>query len=203
MRTFARRAACTSLAAMAAFACTTRGSEKESPESGAAALPRPDSAEQRAAPDTTSQVVEGGSRPDASAGMPVLTGVRIDADAAPEYESLLFTFRASALPRYKVEYVTPPLSDCGQGNPVPVEGAALLHVRFEPADAHAEADGRMQATVERDPPVTGAVVAQIRRICDFEGVVEWGVGVRQRVPFRVRALNDPPRLAVDLWRGTR
>ena len=99
--------------------------------------------------------------------------------------------------------MTPPLSDCGQGNPVPVAGAALLHVRFEPADAHGEVNGQMQATVEREPALSGNVIEQLRRICDFEGVVEWAVDVKARTPFRVRALTNPPRLAVDLWRGAR
>lgn len=163
-----------------------------------------DSAAAHARLDTTSQPVQGGSRPDASAAMPILTGLTLgDTSSGAGFEGLVFTFRAAALPPYRVEYVTPPLSDCGQGNPIPVAGQALLRVRFEPTDAHAEIDGQMQATVEREPALSGTVVEQVRRTCDFEGVVEWAVGLVARRPFRVRELASPPRLVIDLWRGGR
>jgi hypothetical protein len=185
-------------------ACPQAGGDRPRVDSSAVAAAGPADSAASTAPDTASRPVEGGSRLDASAGMPVLVGLTLgDPSVGPDFESLVFTFRATALPRYRVEYVTPPLNDCGQGNPVPVAGQALLHVRFEPTDAHADVDGRMQATVEREPALTGAVVKQVRRICDFEGVVEWGVGLEARRPFRVRELTAPPRLVVDLWRGNR
>jgi hypothetical protein len=190
-------------AGVLAAGCGPRERQAADSTAGTAAATA-DSSAASARPDTTSQPVQGGSRPDASAGTPVLVGLTLgDSASGAEFESLVFTFRAAAVPPYGVEYVTPPLSDCGQGNPLPVTGQALMRVRFEPTDAHAEVDGRMQATVERDPALRGAVVEQVRRTCDFEAVVEWAVGLVAHRPFRVRELAAPPRLVIDLWRGGR
>jgi hypothetical protein len=43
-----------------------------------------------------------------------------------------------------------------------------------------------------------SVAKEAVRIGDFEAVLVWAVGVDERVDFRVRTLDAPPRLVVDL-----
>ena len=40
-------------------------------------------------------------------------------------------------------------------------------------------------------------VAELVRSGSFEGVLTWVAGLRDRVDFRVRTLNAPPRVVVD------
>ena len=41
-------------------------------------------------------------------------------------------------------------------------------------------------------------LVEMRMVCDFEGQVEWVLGVRSPREFRVLELFDPARLAIDV-----
>lgn len=115
------------------------------------------------------------------------------------FDRLVLEFEGDELPRYHVEYVDRPARQCGSGNEVRVAGDGWLRVRMEPARAH---DDRGRATVSvRAPQPQLPVVRELRLTCDFEGQVEWVVGVSSPNRYRVLELHAPARLVVDVGHG--
>lgn len=109
-----------------------------------------------------------------------------DAATVEDGRRLVLGFRGDSTPALDVAYVTEPVVQCGSGEPVAVAGAAVLHIRMSPTDAH-EFDGeRAIVTVQdRHRVLDGPLLMQLTMTCDFEAQVEWVVGLSRRVPFRV------------------
>lgn len=97
---------------------------------------------------------------------------------------------------YRVAYVDAPVLSCGSGEPVTLEGGAVLTVTLLPAVAHSEDGKSLLATKQLKPGHIS--VKSMEQICDFEGRVTWAIGVRERLPVRVSLLKDPARLVVDV-----
>ena len=115
----------------------------------------------------------------------VLRGVT--AASGPGYDRVVFGFAEDSIPGYHIEYTTKPVRRCGSGDPVTVAGAGKLVVRFEPAQAH---DERGNSTiVERERTLSLPAAKDMKLICDFEGQVEWVLGVVAAGPYRV--LDSP------------
>jgi hypothetical protein len=117
---------------------------------------------------------------------------------APGYDRVVFEFAGDSVPGYHVEYATTTVRRCGSGDPVAIAGAARLVVRFEPAQAH---DAQGNATpAERDRALGLPAVREMKLVCDFEGQVEWVLGVAGggAWPYRVSELTRPARLVVDI-----
>jgi hypothetical protein len=112
------------------------------------------------------------------------------------YDRVVFQFTGDSVPGYSVEYATAPVQRCGSGDPVSVAGAGRLVVRFEPARAHDE-QGHV-APLERDRALGLPTVKALKLVCDFEGQVEWVLGVATAAPFRVSELTGPARLVLDV-----
>lgn len=125
---------------------------------------------------------------------PVLTDVRTGAHS--DYDRITFEFDGSLRPHYRVEYITPPATGCGSGEPATIAGAALLQVRFTPANAHDEQGALTIDATEVTPALTTLLEAE--ETCDFEADVQWALGLSQEVDFRVLELDNPPRIAVDV-----
>ena len=97
----------------------------------------------------------------------------------------------------------PTYVDAQLGNRIEVAGGAVLAVRMEPASGFdlGTAEGRL---VYKGPRrIEGAdagtsIVKEVVRSGDFEAVLSWAIGVEQQADFRVRALENPARLVVDL-----
>lgn len=130
-----------------------------------------------------------------------LTAVR--AAASPEQargSRVVFEFD-SVVPGYKIDYIKGPVTEDGSGNDVAVDGAVLLEVRFENAAA-ARLEGekvvRTYTGPDRVKPSGDGVVSEVVDAGDFEGLLTWVVGLRQRVPaLSVSALSEPSRLVID------
>jgi hypothetical protein len=135
------------------------------------------------------------SNPDPLRGSALLRDVRIGVH--PEeggWDRIVFEF-AGDLPPGRVEYVQD-VSACGSGMPVPLRGAAILAVRFDQTAAHTEAG---QPTIARNMiPGPGETILEARQTCDFEGHVEWALGVKGRQRFKVTLLDNPRRVAIDI-----
>ncbi|MGH7699275.1 MAG: AMIN-like domain-containing (lipo)protein [Gemmatimonadales bacterium] len=126
----------------------------------------------------------------------LLRGVSVDSMAT--YDRIVFEF-ADTVPGYHVEYATRPVVRCGSGDPVTVAGTARLVVRLQPARAH---DDRGNSSVERRAWSPGLpAVKEMTLICDFEGQVEWVLGVGATRPYRVTETDEPPRVILDVRRG--
>ena len=122
--------------------------------------------------------------------------VEVDDDACQDFERFVFEFEGG-VPGYKVRYVDKPIRDCGAGNVVPVAGDAWLKIAFTPAQAHTLSTGEVTVD-DRNQMFDHTNARQLVQVCDFEGHVEWVLGVRFPGRFRVTELTDPPRIVVDV-----
>lgn len=121
------------------------------------------------------------------------------------FERVVFDFGTAPLPGYHVRYIVPPAQDCGSGAEVVLAGSSVLSIRFESAQAHDErGDGVMQATVtSRDRALGYPIIRQLRLVCDFEGSLEWVLGLTAQRPYRLLRLENPARLALDIEAAVR
>lgn len=117
---------------------------------------------------------------------PVLTGVRHGRH--DRYDRVVFDF-AGGTPAYRVEYA--PLVGIGTGAPIPLAGPADLRVTFIGVPATT-----LDTRAVLDPAYP--TLRQVRFGGAFEGRVLAGLGLADRVGFRVLRLSDPPRIAVDV-----
>jgi hypothetical protein len=165
-------AALVALVAAPAPACTA----DVSAPARAASLPAPT----RTAPVTgTATAAPDGRHP------PTLVGVRYGRHAA--YDRTVFDFTGGT-PNYRVAYG--PLVGVGTGEPIPLAGPADLSITFD--------GGPAALDLRRVYRPALPTLRQIRSGGAFEGRTLFGLGLADRVGFRVLRLTDPPRLAVDV-----
>jgi len=133
---------------------------------------------------------------------PVLRAVETTPGAPGSgYDRIVFEFTGGgdSLPGYRVEYTTRPVQRCGSGDPVMVAGTGRLVVRFEPAQAHDEHGNMTPAERHRMPGLPA--VRELTLVCDFEGQVEWVLGIVTPSAYRVSELRKPARLVLDVRHG--
>ncbi|HEY6110246.1 MAG TPA: hypothetical protein VIV56_15205, partial [Gemmatimonadales bacterium] len=114
----------------------------------------------------------------------------------PGFDRVVFEFSGSGLPGYQVQYATEPIRACGSGAAIPLAGSGRLAVRFEPAQAH-DTLGRVTSAERALAPRLQQVI-ELKLVCDFEGQVEWALGLAARRPFRVLEDSQPLRVIVDV-----
>ncbi len=124
----------------------------------------------------------------------VLKGVRIGRH--DDWDRIVYEFEGDRFPGYHLEYIDRPIRRCGSGEVVSMEGSGWLQVHFYPAQAHTEA-GKATVT-ERRKKTDLPVLEEAALVCDFEGVVEWVLGLDTPNRFRALELADPTRLVVDV-----
>jgi len=137
--------------------------------------------------------------------MPRAELVAVRAAHQPGFDRVVFEFRGAA-PGFRVEYGNKPVTQDGSGDEVPLQGRYALYVRMDNATSwHFDDDG--DAVEESGPSYTGpkrirpggtTVVRELVQSGDFEGVLNWAIGVDTKVGFRVRKLANPPRLMIEL-----
>ncbi len=120
----------------------------------------------------------------------------VETSAQAGYDRVVFEFAGDSVPGYHVEYATKTVRRCGSGDPVTVKGAGRLIVRFEPARAH---DDQGQPVIERERALGLPAVAEMKLICDFEGQIEWVLGVTAAAaPYRISEQLAPARLVLEI-----
>ena len=152
-------------------------------------------------------VTEPGIDPMAGAGTGTVTVERaiavshlvaVRADRHEGFDRVVFEFD-SAVPGYTVGYATKPITEDGSGREVSIAGEHVVEARMTPASG-VNLDGEQVVPTYTGPnrfsPMTPEV-AELVRTGDFEAVLTWAVGLRDRVDFRVTELTAPPRLVVD------
>jgi hypothetical protein len=118
------------------------------------------------------------------------------------YDRVVFQFRDTGLPGYRVEYVQPPLTEDGSGDPVDVAGNVFVVVRMEPASGFDLNSGEGDLVYKGPKRISGSsagatVVKEVVRTGDFEAVLSWAVGLDSKADFRVTTAASPSRLIVD------
>ena len=124
----------------------------------------------------------------------ILRAVRLAPHAA--YDRVVFEFAGDSAPGYEVEYADRPIRRCGSGDTVSLMGTGYLVVRFEPAQMHDERGNPTVARREWTPRLRAA--NEIKLVCDFEGQVEWVLGLPARRRYRVLETAAPARVIIDL-----
>ena len=99
-----------------------------------------------------------------------------------------------ARPQYDVRYVKRIVQD-GSGAPVRLEGKRRIRIVIRNGRAHTNAGAPLVPRV-RTPHCPN--LRQVKLAGDFEGVVTFGLGLRNRNGFRVFLLREPGRLVVDV-----
>lgn len=166
---------------------------EESPEPGASsdagASPEAPEAEGPAFvdPATVAEAPPGGEH------MLAVTDVRVGDNGT--FDRVVFDLDGEGTPGWRVEYVDEALDD-GSGNPVPVEGAAVLQVRI--AGTGMPFDTGIEEYSGDPVTVSGDAVQQVVYRFVFEGYTSAFIGVDEQRPFRVFVLQDPLRLVVDV-----
>jgi len=139
------------------------------------------------------------------AGTGVGVGLLSDVRAARHegFDRVVFQF-ANHVPAFSVRYVNRPVIADGSGDEVAVSGAYVLQVHMEPASgvdlSVVDPSGAITVTYtgpKRFSPDTPQV-AELVQIGDFEAVLAWAIGVRDRADFRVSTLSSPARLIIDI-----
>lgn len=129
----------------------------------------------------------------------VLRRVRLGRHA--KWDRVVFEFArgVAGSPGYKVEYDTPPFHLGESDKVVKVAGSAFLSVRLINAQAHTDA-GRV-SVVGNVSRLRTPLVRELRQTYDFEGQVEYIIGLQKPGRrFRVFHLTQPSRLVIDVER---
>jgi hypothetical protein len=114
----------------------------------------------------------------------------------PGFDRVTFQFRGGQPTSHSVRYVSS-LTEDPSGRPLHLAGGVILQVVFQGLNAHDPDTGRSTVTSTCSSPGLPSL-KQVAPAGDFEAVVTYGLGVAQRVPFKVLQLSNPPRLAIDL-----
>jgi len=135
----------------------------------------------------------------AGTGVPAALLRSVTAASAVGYDRVVFELASDTPPGYRVQYAAGPVRSCGSGDVVSVAGSARLVMHLEPARAHDD-QGNPQPR-ERDLMLGLPSVREAKLVCDFEGQVEWVLGVTTTEPYRVTELTGPARLLLDVKQG--
>ncbi|MFC5908098.1 AMIN-like domain-containing (lipo)protein [Streptacidiphilus monticola] len=113
----------------------------------------------------------------------------------PGYDRIVLDIKGP-LPRVSVIRVDQVRYD-PSGKPVPLRGSFFLRIRLAPAAAHDSAGHN----VYRGPRLVALNLPHLRGFAlagDFEGVVGFGVGVRDHGAVHVFTLQNPNRVVMDV-----
>ena len=194
-----RRTAAFVLLAVALGGCRT--TDNPTVEAGDTTAPTTGSTVPVTTPPSTAAPVTPPISVPALAERAYLTAVRVAATDSGG-SRVVFEFDP-VVPGYLVDYIVRPVTEDGSGEEVTVEGDALLQVRMENASG-ARIEGekviRTYTGPDRVPATgTGGVVTEAVDTGDFEGVVNWTVGLRKKAPaITVTTLSGPSRLVIDV-----
>jgi hypothetical protein len=111
-------------------------------------------------------------------------------------DSVRFTFEnaGTAVPSCTVEYKPGPFSQDASGKPVAVSGAAFVSVRCEPAYGYDFVTSTPTYTGPKRVTATGTKhVTEVVETGDFEGVLNWVIGLDAQRSFGITAGGVPTR----------
>jgi hypothetical protein len=118
----------------------------------------------------------------------------------PGYDRFVLEFD-DVVPGYEVRYVDGPVIADPSGETVVVRGDHALAIRLEPSsgyDMRNDPAGPSYTGPTRIRAASTTVVREAVETGDFEGVLQWVLGIDGEQPFLVTELSSPPRLVVDV-----
>ena len=128
-------------------------------------------------------------------GMVQLVAVRLG--QRDGYDRLVFEF-TDAVPTYTIGYRPLPAHADGSGDEIPLPGAsAFVQVTLTGATGSGWGGGPRTYFGPSTLTADTVVVTEAKAAGDFEAVLNWVVGLRSEVAFRVSVLDGPPRLVID------
>ncbi len=113
------------------------------------------------------------------------------------FDRTVFEFQVG-LPGYRIEYVEPPFVADGSGLPVYIAGTAFIRARFEPAAGHDPSTGDLTYDGPLEIASDLPALVELERTGDFEGQLNWVLGLSEKVAFRVTELEAPFRVVIDV-----
>jgi hypothetical protein len=127
----------------------------------------------------------------------LLTKVSRVGDNCVDHVVFDFVTNGPGLPGYTITYANPPFTSDGSGAPVDVPGKAFVSVRIEPGYGYDYVNGKPTYTGSKSIRVAdGNHVQSIVETGDFEGVLNWVIGLDSKRPFSVEATATPRRQLV-------
>jgi hypothetical protein len=108
-----------------------------------------------------------------------------------------FVPKGSDIPGYTITYASPPFTSDASDKPVDVPGNAFVNVRIAPGSGYDYVANKRTYTGPMRVPVSGTNhVRSIVETGDFEGVLNWVIGLDSKRPFSVQATATPQRQLV-------
>jgi len=127
----------------------------------------------------------------------LLTKVSELGDKCVDHVVFDFVPKGTDLPGYTITYGNAPFTSDGSGAPVDVPGNAFVKVRIEPGYGYDFVNGKPTYTGSKSIAVSNANhVKSIVETGDFEGVLNWVIGLDTKRPFSVQATAMPRRQVV-------
>jgi len=100
------------------------------------------------------------------------------------------------MPPYRIAVATSLSGPSGQS--VPIDGSALIGVRFQNASTVNPSTGAKTYTGATSlKPTTTPLIKEVRLVEDFERVMTWGVGLARLQCPTLLTLGSPVRLVLD------
>lgn len=129
----------------------------------------------------------------APANSVLLTRLDFTGDKCVDHVVFGFTSKGTGPPGYSITYGTPPFSQDGSGAPVAVKGSAFVVVTIPKAYGFDFETGKTTYTGSKriTPPASANHVKEIVETGDFEGVVNWVIGLDAKRAFSVQATGSP------------
>lgn len=151
-----------------------------------------------AAPPTPTVVPTATEASSDASGFGLLSAVRVAGQGATD--RIVFEF-AEAVPGYRISYVDLPVYSDPAGEEVPLAGTGALQISLIGSSAYREVgDTEPAFPVQRRISGDTTQVTELVNLGDFERVLVWAAGVRERTGFTVSTLDAPPRLVIDVAR---
>jgi hypothetical protein len=130
----------------------------------------------------------------------LLTAVRVAHNG--NADRVVFEFRSGdPIPGYKVGYGQRPIVEDPSGKGVDVSGDNVVTVRMAHASGYdltkGDAGGPTYTGAKRIAG-PGSPVVEAVESGDFEGILNWVIGVKGRPGLRVSTLSAPPRVVIDV-----
>jgi hypothetical protein len=116
----------------------------------------------------------------------LLRAVKVDGSRCADRVLFDFTTKANTPPKCTIAYDQPPFTMDASGEPVTVAGSAFVRVRCEPAYGYDFESGQTTYTGPKRITATGTQhVREVVETGDFEGVLNWVIGLDAQRPFSV------------------